>query len=228
VTISTVVPNTVRNSERKANVFHITTFIDKIQCRSEDSLESVALQHLSFGTRVKRIMSEKEREINESMARVARELESPYATYPLKRTHWLDANAPASTTEDGNDAPKAFISHRKDKNFPTPTPKPDYVWGAGRRGFGYYHLLTIDSYQILNKRVRDKGPPLNCCCVGSSNAEFSRKDYDVVAEILHNRSLSPVPDDMVAAKNAIDIARGVAQAEYSMSQNVQLVVMAAF
>ena len=171
-------------------------------------------------------MSEKEREINASMARVARELESPYATYPLKRTHWLDANTPASTSEDGNNIPNAFIQHPKDKNFPTPTLKPDYVWGAGRRGFGYYHLLTIDSYQILNKRVRNKGPPMNCCCLGNSNSEFSVNDYDVVAEILHNRSCSPVPDDMVAAKNAIDIARGVAQSEYNMSQNVQLFVMA--
>ena len=171
-----------------------------------------------------RIMNEEEREINEMMARVAPELESSFATYPLKRTHWLDTSAPVSDEDERKIV--AFIAHPRDPNFPRPVLKADYVWGQGKRGFGYYHLLTRDAYIALNQRVRNKGPPMNCCCFRSSNTAFSAEDYDVAKDIIYNRSTAPVPDDVVAFKSAIDIARGTAQVAYNMSQDVQFVMMA--
>ena len=169
-------------------------------------------------------MVNKDSERNERMARVAPELESSWAAYPLNRKDWLD-NAATLSNEDGSTSP-AFIPYEKDPNFPTTALKADYVWGAGQRGFGYYHLLTRDAYKVLTARIVNKGPPLQCCCLGPpSNSKFSSEDYDFVAEIVYNRSIASTPDDMLAQKEAINIARGEANMHYNMSQNVQLVMM---
>eukprot|EP01083_Nonionella_stella_P092616 259311_1 len=158
---------------------------------------------------------------NAMMVRIAPELESKWATYPLQRKFWLDASATLDT-EDGSKSP-VFISYKKDPNFPTAPLKADYVWGSGPRGFGYYHLLTRESYITLNARVRNNRPPMQCCCFGGGGAQAAN-DYEYVSEIVYNRSVSSTPDDVLAYKEAINIARGEAQMHYNMSQDVQLVV----
>ena len=153
-------------------------------------------------------MVNKDSEKNERMARVAPELESSWAAYPLNRKDWLD-NAATLSNEDGSTSP-AFIPYEKDPSFPTPALKADYVWGFGPQGFGYYHLLTRDAYKVLTTRVKNKGPPLQYCCLGPpSDSKFSSEDYDVVLEIVYNRSIASTPDDMLAHKEAINIARGL-------------------
>ena len=164
-------------------------------------------------------------EKNERMARFVPELKSPLASYPLRREAWLDVNATVNN-EDGTRTP-AFIPYKADPNFPVPALKDDYVWGPGSRGFGYYHILTRDAYKTLNVRIRNKGKPTQCCCFGSPDSAQAAEDYDVVSEIVYNRSVATRPDDIQAVKDALAIARGEAQLEYNTSQWVQFGVMMA-
>lgn len=55
-------------------------------------------------------------ETNERMVRVAPELESKWATYPLQRKLWIDPMA--QITGEFNEQQPAFIPHKKDPNFP--------------------------------------------------------------------------------------------------------------
>lgn len=168
-------------------------------------------------------MSEKDRETNERMVRLFPELESKHATYPLKRQKWL-AEAGSVGSNDGTSTP-AFLPYDKDPNFDA-TLKPDYAWGPGPRGFGYYHMLTRQSYKILYARAKNNPAPIQCCCFGSPELKLKVEDLDIVSDILYNRSIASIPDDMLAAKEAIDIARGEAKAHYNMDQNVQLFFLA--
>eukprot|EP01083_Nonionella_stella_P193289 714046_1 len=137
-------------------------------------------------------------ETNERMVRVAPELNSKWATYPLKRFTWINPSE-QSTGVSGDHQPP-FIPREKDPNFPDVAMKKDYVWGPGTRGYGYYHLLTREAYVALSQRVRGNRPNQHCCscCFGSSNSNFSCEDYDIVSNILHNRSIAAIPDDKLA------------------------------
>jgi hypothetical protein len=154
---------------------------------------------------------------NEKMVKVAPELASSFAEYPMTREYWLD---PITKI---NDNTPAFISHPKDPNQLTSPPlKIDYVYGPGPLGIGYYHLLTRESYISLHRRLRNEAT-VQCCCFGSSTpgAEFQ---YEV-KNIVYNRSIATRPDDILGQQQAIEKAQGIANSEYQMSQNIQLVVM---
>lgn len=131
-------------------------------------------------------------EINAEMARVAPVLSSPYAHYPLHREKWLQ---PFSTTEDGT---PAFIPTA---NFPlslmtlvSPL-RPDYVWGYGPLGKGYYHLLTKEAYRnLLNY--------LNMCeidipCVMRTWPCYRKKHLELeeAKEIIRRRCHAKKPQD---------------------------------
>eukprot|EP00558_Chaetoceros_sp_UNC1202_P005986 CAMPEP_0197233170 /NCGR_PEP_ID=MMETSP1429-20130617/1317_1 /TAXON_ID=49237 /ORGANISM="Chaetoceros sp., Strain UNC1202" /LENGTH=172 /DNA_ID=CAMNT_0042691381 /DNA_START=19 /DNA_END=537 /DNA_ORIENTATION=- len=170
-------------------------------------------------------MTDTNNKINQGMGRIARELRSNYATFPLKRKAWLDPNAQIDTG-----AP-AFIPHAKDSNKNvTPTFKDDYVWTPGSCGFGYYHLLTRDAYVGLHVRLRKNPPPIewcSCCLPSNSRTGQLANDYEDAVSIVYNRSIASRPDDFLAGKEAIAIARGEARTAYNMSQDVQLIVMMA-
>jgi len=95
-------------------------------------------------------MDDKDTKINASLVKVAPELESKYAEYPLRRKFWLTAEA-LVPNEDTGKSEAAFIPFKKDPNFPAPL-KKDYVYGAGPKGWGYYHLLTRYAYVALHAR----------------------------------------------------------------------------
>mmetsp|Transcript_25100 Transcript_25100/g.37094 ORF Transcript_25100/g.37094 Transcript_25100/m.37094 type:complete len:160 (+) Transcript_25100:122-601(+) len=154
-------------------------------------------------------------DMNTKMARIVPELKSVYAKYPMKRNLWLDPRAQANTGEP------AFIPHPNNSTTPI---KPDYVWGPGTLGFGYYHLLTRDSYLGLFRRLQNDAPAQCCAC--SAEASKIYNDHTDVKMIVYNRSVASRPDDVLAKKEAMDIARGVSQGFYHMDQNFQLVVMA--
>ncbi len=170
-------------------------------------------------------------ETNAAMKRVAPELSSKFAIYPLQRKFWLSPEAKSGPNNDQSIT--AFIAHpRNDKGTPSPSLKEDYVWGPGSFGFGYYHLLTRDSYKILHARMREEYGGDICCCYGPVHSTASTgvlkptgKDYDTVKNIMYNRSICSRPDDYLAQKEAIDAARGIAQQHYHQDQNFQLVLM---
>ena len=172
-------------------------------------------------------MTTRDDEINAAMPKVQPELASKYVSYPMKRQVWLSIDGQI----DGNIP--AFIPHKKDPNFPKPPLKEDYVWGAGPRGFGYYHILCREAYKILYHRVNGMraigGPGQGCCCASppppTDSQKPTAKEIDDVKDVMYNRSIASRPDDFLAQKEAIEAARGVAQAHYHTDQNIQLAVM---
>ena len=154
--------------------------------------------------------------INETLVRVAPELSSKYAKYPMTRKMWLSAK---TKTEEIT----GFIPYPRDSNFSSPTMKEDYVWGAGPLGQGYYHLLTKSSYSALYNRLYNQRVSGAGCCGCAESQE--KIDHDEVKLIAYNRSIASRPDDFLAQKEATALARGEAQAAYNVTQDFQLVMM---
>jgi hypothetical protein len=132
---------------------------------------------------------------------------SKYGAYPMELTKWL---SPQEKTPEGN---PAFIASPKPEKGQTSVLKPDYVWGPGMYGFGYYHLLTKESYKILAARLHNElAPDVGCSCFGggSSTADTpNRKDLAEVHIVMYYRSKSSVPNDSVARKEGLK-ADGIA------------------
>ena len=151
---------------------------------------------------------------NAQMRNTCDELLSEYAKYPMARESWLSPDGTGPNSAPG------FLAG------PNLGPKPDYVYGsAGRKGAGYYHILTRNAYQILHYRLQNQAP-ISCCGFGTSRAEFDA--WDTTARIVYNRSVGSKPDDVLAAEEALAIAKQTANAAYNDSQNLQLAFMIAF
>ena len=142
-------------------------------------------------------------EKNDMMGRVAPELLSPYAAYPLTQTSsfesWLDAKS------TGPDSAPGFFP-----NGGSTTIKEHYVYGAGSKGMGHYHLLTRDSYVILAARLLNNAPIGWCCFADSRRAA---DEHFEVRQICYNRSVSSVPNDVIAAQQAVVIASATVSGE---------------
>ena len=126
-------------------------------------------------------MSRDSDDINSKMARIAPELSSKYAAYPLNNSRWLFPQEKLADNEAG------FVSA-----YGNPGVKPNYVYGRTEElGPGYYHLLTRTSYQILFNRLRSEAHGEGCC---SCDKETRKKldDYDTVKRIVYNRSIASV------------------------------------
>jgi hypothetical protein len=141
-------------------------------------------------------------EMNAKMVKVAPELASFYARYPLNGQRWYNPN------EKGPKGEPCFIANAADAGL-----KPDYVYGPGRYGKGYYSLLTKDSYQILYSRVANQAP--SGCCAFSKESRKEVDDYDDVRLLMNNRQMATIPDDAVGAKDGMTDATNVAQANYN-------------
>ena len=150
---------------------------------------------------------------NQQMQMACEELKSPYAAYPMERDAWLSLDGTGP-----NGAP-AFIAG----NFAGL--KEHYVYGQPRakdKPLGYYHLLTRESYSILYRRVSTEAP-VACCCFGDAKLADA---YDTTKTICWNRNVSSRPNDALAAKEAIAIAKKIANNAYNWTQNEQLVIHA--
>ncbi|KAL7490732.1 hypothetical protein ACHAWT_000269 [Skeletonema menzelii] len=140
-------------------------------------------------------------EINAKMARIAPVLKSPYAQYPLSaqsgRSMWV--NPDGGRTAKGE--PCFIAGQGKDQ----PIMKEHYVYGAGSLGFGYYHLLTRDSYKILYIRLQSSTPYVCCSCF-NKEATRALDEHDEITRICYNRSVATIPDDIQAVKDALQPA----------------------
>ena len=154
-------------------------------------------------------------ETNDKMARTAPELASVYAKYPLRKEYWLDVNGKLDENTP------AFIPYKKDPHGGTPPLKKDYVWGPGSRTWGYYHILTREAYVTINGRLSNI-VMIDCCCLGTPEQKFS----DEVIQIVYNRSIASKPDDFLAMKEALELARGISIMHYNQTQGNQLVHLA--
>jgi hypothetical protein len=149
---------------------------------------------------------------NAKMVRFVPELASEYAKYPMKHARWFDPKE-----KDPKGKP-CFIQSDTDVG-----PKPDYVFGRGKFGHGYYHIMTLEAYQNLYARMTHEFPG-GCCYCFISAARKEVDNYDDVKRIVYNRSVATKPDDGVAAQDAMNKAKDTAQAWHNGLQNEQLVV----
>ena len=155
-----------------------------------------------------------------------------YADFPMQHARWLQPKE-TTTTPDGGDMP-CFI--KTGNELPAQGSKQGYVWGPGPLGFGYYHLLTKSAHvtlytRILNRRVF-LGPNVGgggCCgCFGEMDPRaqmpkgVKADDIDDLRRLFHARSVASIPNDGVAAQDALGEARATAQAHYHFDQNIQL------
>lgn len=150
---------------------------------------------------------------NEQMKMACPELGSPYAAYPMTREAWLSMDGTGP-----NSAP-AFLGGANTGL------KAHYVYGKPRgdeKPPGYYHLLTREAYSILFQRVSNEAP-VACCCFGDA---LMADAYDTTKTICWNRNVSTKPNDALAAKEALEIAKKIANRTYNWTQNEQLVIHA--
>jgi hypothetical protein len=147
--------------------------------------------------------------MNANMVKFVPEFASEYAAYPLNRDRWLQP--------DEKDPKGRFCFVKGGSNA---VPKMDYVFGRGPFGEGYYSLLTKNAYKNLHARMTNEAPAGCCACSKAARKEID--EYDDVRRMVYNRSVATVPND--SSKDAIEIARGTAQAWHNGLQNQQLVV----
>ena len=184
--------------------------------------EQHCIREDTFSSNSNKITSQKEmvdsvKSFNQQMVRVAPELASKYAAYPMKHKQWIN---PASSTVDGE---PCFVAGNSGENLQNHGVLMDYVYGRGPMGLGYYHLMTREAYVNLYGRLQSTAPSPPCCfCLGGSAKDYG--EHRGVKDVVYNRSISPIPDDKVARKAAQDKARGVAQDWHNGLQNEQLVV----
>jgi hypothetical protein len=123
--------------------------------------------------------------INTRMAKYAPELVSGYAKYPLRQRNWL------KVTDETPKGEPCFISSPHDIGVTM-----HYVYGAGPKGFGYYHLMTKSSYRALYARMTHETPiPMCCLCFMSKKKKKECAAYGEVQELVYKRSRSSRPYD---------------------------------
>lgn len=125
-------------------------------------------------------MGNKIEETNALMAKYAPELASEYSRYPLNNGRsWLKVT---ETTPKGE---PCYISST-DTGI-----KLHYVYGPGPKGFGYYHLMTRESYVALYARMTQESPVPFCCMFFFSKKDRKEyEDYDMVQTLVYARSRS--------------------------------------
>jgi len=162
-------------------------------------------------------------ETNRKLVKYCPELASEYGRYPIKRVRWLDLK------EKGPKGEKLFLRKPKDKDGTAnskeePPMIPDYVYGRGPFGDGYYSLLTKFAHPNLYSR-HTHNMPNNCClCFQSPEAKKSFDEWDDVKRILFSRVNAKQPDDQVAYYDGIASAQQTAQMWYNATQNEALAV----
>lgn len=116
----------------------------------------------------------------------------------MARESWL------SPDDTGPESAPGFLAG------PKVGPKLNYVYGPGRKGAGYYHILTKQAYQILHNRLQTQAPEVTCCGIGTQTPEYDA--WETTVRIVYNRCVASKPNDVLAAKNAIAIAQQTASA----------------
>ena len=144
------------------------------------------------------------KDINEKM-KVVPELRSRHARYPLNRERWLVPSKDATTPKQDGSEP-TFIACPKPPKGQTNPMKEGYVWGPGSKGFGYYHLLTKDSYVALAARLHGETSPTVTCCGGKPKKDKTEADdlHHVYQFVVYPRSKCPLPKDSVAYNHGVE------------------------
>lgn len=149
---------------------------------------------------------------NAKMVKFLPELASTYAKYPMKHHRWFDEK------EKDSQGRPCYV-----KSPTNAGPRPDYVWGQGKFGHGYYHMMTQAAYKNLSARLKSEAPAGGCYCF-SASARKEMDEWDDVKRIMHNRAVASRPDDGIGASDALNTARFDAKQYYNGTQNEQLAI----
>jgi len=150
--------------------------------------------------------------INRSFQHVP-ELRSSLVRYPMKLSRWLDPKNPNDKAPDGKPAfapvAKEHYPKKVSVRYDDVPLKADYAFGAGPKGFGYYHVLTQQAYVILTPRLQAESAPSVCCgcfkrAAEPNGNEAKRADLEEICVIIHHRSKSPVPNDAEVPKYGVE------------------------
>ncbi len=155
-------------------------------------------------------------EINKTMVEFLPELDSDYATYPMKHERWYEPN------EVGPKGEPCFVSH--DGASPAPI-KRDYVYcPQGPAGSGYYSLMCHNSYVNLHRKLKNLAPQAVICpCFASKEVRNALDRYDDVKRLVYMRQLPFKPNDQLASDIVLGQAKATAETVYNITQGEQLV-----
>lgn len=169
-------------------------------------------------------------EINASLIKFLPETDSQYARYPMKHDRWYE---PTETGPHGEPCYVQVDTAAAGSASPSSV-KKDYVFcrktPPGMQP-GYFSLMTHVAYVNLYEKidsVRPAGGGGGCCGIGGSPDERQALDeWDDVKRVIWARQLAAQPNDEIAGKAAMDVAKGKAKSAYTFTQNEALVVNAA-
>jgi len=92
-------------------------------------------------------------EINDLLQRYIPEI-GTVGLYPMKQKEWASFDG---KTVDGEPAFVPYegpeVEYREDNFYADVPLKKDYVFGTGRKGWGYHHLSTRHAWEILTQRI---------------------------------------------------------------------------
>ena len=133
-------------------------------------------------------------DMNEKMISLVPELDSEYALSPLQFDRW---RTPEEKVDSGD---PCFLPSPTDQGL-----KKDYIYAPQRKGtkdehVGYYHFRTQEAHILAYQRLIAEGP--SCCCWTPCCASGDPV-YKQVQRLLYNRTVSPDPDDILAARAAL-------------------------
>lgn len=133
-----------------------------------------------------------QRAMNERMAELVPELRSSWATTPMARSRWLEPSA----STDGDEP--CFVASAQNSGM-----KINYVWMPQRKDLpaGYYHLATQEAYIQINHLLRKARPRRRFDrTTTSSNSREDRELYRQIQNLLSNRLVTDLPDDVHAQR----------------------------
>ena len=160
-------------------------------------------------------------EINKTLVEFLPELDSAYATYPMKHVRWYHPN------EKGPKGEPCFIPH--EGSGATAPIKKDYVYCIkGLGGKGYYSLMCHSSYVNLHEKLKSLAPQGSACpCLNNKETRDALDRYDDCKRVIFMRQLcTPKPDDKLASDIVMGNAKATADKVYNFTQNEQLVLNA--
>ncbi|VEU33704.1 unnamed protein product [Pseudo-nitzschia multistriata] len=166
--------------------------------------------------------------VNKALVEFLPELDSDYATYPMKHDRWYEPD------ETGPKGEPCFIA-KGGTSLATGSPpiKKDYVYcTTGGNGEGYYSLMCRTSYINLYYKLKSCAPQGTCTacpCFASKATRDALDRYDDCKRVVYMRQKCfPKPDDKLASDIVMGIAKDTANMVYHGTQNEQLIVNAVF
>ena len=138
--------------------------------------------------------NELQTKLNEKMAELVPELDSPLVRAPMVRNKWYKPSEILGSGEP------CFIPANTRREVDV----PDYIWMPHRKGqpAGYYHLRTQEAYIQIYHLIRQQRAPLHKRLFQkrSTSSRDDMKLHQELLDLIQLRLCSDVPNDVHAAR----------------------------